>query len=91
MQDGNELDALNAKVEIMEAQIAEARDSYAQLQSFWNAANDAFGLTLERVHSLEEALRSILEIGKRDMTNPKYDSYFETAEQLLNPPSGEAT
>ena len=29
--------------------------------------------------ALLEALRAILEIGKRDMSNPKYDGYFESA------------
>lgn len=28
---------------------------------------------------LLEALRGIIEIGKRDMSNPKYDGYFESA------------
>lgn len=32
---------------------------------------------------LREALQGILEIGKRDMTNPKYDAYFEQAQQAL--------
>ncbi len=32
---------------------------------------------------LVEALSSILEIGKRDMSNPKYDGYFENAKQTL--------
>jgi hypothetical protein len=37
----------------------------------------------ERVRVLEEALRGILEIGKRDMSNPKYDGYFEEARAAL--------
>lgn len=32
---------------------------------------------------LFEALRGILEIGKRDMSNPKYDGYFEEAKKAL--------
>jgi len=32
---------------------------------------------------LKAALRDIIEIGKRDMTNPKYDSYFERAKDAL--------
>lgn len=31
---------------------------------------------------LREALMGILEIGKRDMTNPKYDGYFEYAAEV---------
>ena len=34
---------------------------------------------------LREALQGILDIGKRDMTNPKYDGYFEAAEAALAP------
>src|SRR5208283_4636260 len=29
------------------------------------------------------ALKGILEIGKRDMRNPKYDGYFETAKAAI--------
>jgi hypothetical protein len=32
---------------------------------------------------LENALRGIIEIGKRDMTNPKYDGYFAEAREVL--------
>ncbi len=32
---------------------------------------------------LLEALRNILEIGKRDTSNPKYDGYFEAARAVL--------
>ena len=32
---------------------------------------------------LVEALQGILDIGKRDMSNPKYDGYFETARAAL--------
>lgn len=35
------------------------------------------------IDMLREALQGILEIGKRDMTNPKYDGYFEQAQQAL--------
>lgn len=30
-----------------------------------------------------EALRNILEIGKRDMSNPKYDGYFDAARSAV--------
>ena len=30
-----------------------------------------------------EALKGILEIGKRDMSNPKYDGYFEAAKEAI--------
>lgn len=32
---------------------------------------------------LVEALQQIVDIGKRDLTNPKYDGYFETAIAVL--------
>lgn len=32
---------------------------------------------------LLEALRGIIEIGKRDMSNPKYDTYFQAAQEAL--------
>ncbi len=32
---------------------------------------------------MREALKGILEIGKRDMSNPKYDGYFEAAQAAL--------
>lgn len=36
-----------------------------------------------RIKELEVALRGIIEIGKRDISNPKYDSYFEEALVVL--------
>lgn len=33
----------------------------------------------EQRDELRAALLGILEIGKRDMTNPKYDGYFDSA------------
>ena len=33
---------------------------------------------------LLEALQGIIEIGKRDMSNPKYDIYFEEAQQAIS-------
>lgn len=35
------------------------------------------------IGELKSALRSIIEIGKRDMSNPKYDGYFEHAKKIL--------
>jgi hypothetical protein len=34
-------------------------------------------------HQVFEALVNIIEIGKRDMTNPKYDSYFQEAKEVI--------
>jgi hypothetical protein len=33
-------------------------------------------------------LRGILEIGKRDLSNPKYDGYFDTARQAIQKAEG---
>ena len=38
---------------------------------------------LRDVERLREALSGILGIGKRDMTNPKYDGYFDDAKEAL--------
>lgn len=32
---------------------------------------------------IESALRAIIELGKRDLTNPKYDDYFDSAKEIL--------
>ena len=32
---------------------------------------------------LVEALEGIIQIGKRDLSNPKYDGYFEEAKQAI--------
>ena len=34
------------------------------------------------------ALRGILDIGKRDLTNPKYDGYFESARRAVQKATG---
>jgi hypothetical protein len=39
-----------------------------------------------RETSLREALQGILDIGKRDMSNPKYDRYFEAAREAMKEP-----
>jgi hypothetical protein len=42
------------------------------------------------IRQLREALQGIIDIGKRDMTNSKYDGYFETARTVLAELSKEA-
>ena len=37
----------------------------------------------ERAKVMENALRGIIEIGKRDLSNSKYDIYFVTAKEIL--------
>jgi hypothetical protein len=38
---------------------------------------------------LLEALQGIIDIGKRDLTNPKYDGYFESARAAIAKAKGE--
>lgn len=40
---------------------------------------------------LLEALTGIIEIGKRDMRNPKYDGYFEFSKEVIAKAKAEAT
>lgn len=47
-------------------------------------------MTNEREKRLAEALQGILDIGKRDMTNPKYDGFFQSAREALALPAAEA-
>ena len=37
----------------------------------------------EAADKLAEALQGIIDIGKRDLTNPKYDGYFTSAKEAL--------
>ena len=49
------------------------------------AANRACNLYTwkQQATALREALAGIVEIGKRDTSNPKYDGYFEAAADVL--------
>jgi len=39
---------------------------------------------LEKQHNeLRDALQGIIDIGKRDTTNPKYGCYYRTAKEML--------
>jgi hypothetical protein len=37
----------------------------------------------ERVENIRQALQAIIDIGKRDLRNAKYDGYFESARKAL--------
>ncbi len=45
---------------------------------------------MEEVNGVVKALDGILEIGKRNMENPKYDGYFRTAKEELAKFRGES-
>ena len=40
-------------------------------------------LLIDKLEKVTNALQGILEIGKRDMSNPKYDGYFQTAKDAV--------
>lgn len=76
-------------VEALDMRIFDLSDKELTAEFYHNAANIARQME-ERwkeanieIATLREALQGILEIGKRDMTNPKYDGYFEQAQQAL--------
>ena len=72
------LDERNKQIEQQAQQIAALKSEL----SHWSWVR--FKQLEEENATLREALQGILEIGKRDMTNPKYDGYFEQAQQALN-------
>lgn len=55
------------------------------LTSVTNGFRNGFkaALDLPEVKALESTLRRIMEIGKRDMSNIKYDTYFDEAKEAL--------
>ena len=57
----------------------------ADLENATQAVLDHVQTLRDERDRLREALQGILDIGKRDMTNPKYDGYFEAAEAALAP------
>src|SRR5208283_5702605 len=63
------------------------RDLLKDCREFLAAPSEPTDKRLSREEKLEQALRGIMEIGKRDMSNPKYDGYFDTAREALAAPS----
>ena len=71
---------------IIEWLTQERKETIALINATIAKVEDAETLNEElqqQVRDLREALGGIIEIGKRDMTNPKYDSYFEKAHAAL--------
>ena len=52
-------------------------------RDLWKQIREERAAALRDVERLREALSGILGIGKRDMTNPKYDGYFDDAKEAL--------
>ncbi len=65
-------------------------DAKANAEFICTAVNSFDKLTAKN-EELENALRGIIEIGKRDMSNPKYDGYFEEAKEVLSKLSNPST
>src|SRR5208337_1126836 len=63
------------------------QDLLKDCREFLAAPSEPTDKRLSREEKLEQALRGIMEIGKRDMSNPKYDGYFDTAREALAAPS----
>ena len=70
-----------------------AREGIAQIYGFdkpTREANAAYIVLAVNSHQeLLEALKGILEIGKRDMSNSKYDGYFEAAKLAIAKAQGD--
>jgi len=72
---------------------AEQRAEIKRLRAQLADSLDEMGELLKRladreasVRKMREALQGIINIGKRDMSNPKYDGYFESARAALAAP-----
>lgn len=64
----------------------EYNDEVASVEVGWSfarAIKDNDAKQRAEIERLQEVLRGIIEIGKRDLTNPKYDGYFEAAREVL--------
>ena len=64
---------INAMVRPESTWLKEEVSETVKTDTTWNVAYE----------SVKTALANILEIGKRDMSNPKYDSYFDEARAAL--------
>jgi len=66
-----------------------APDNLQEATEEFGEVNLANARLIAAAPELYEALQGILEIGKRDMSNPKYDGYFNTAKEALAKARGE--
>lgn len=74
----------NEAREIAVAWVDNLRDEGGiMIQQKHKLASDIMNYAKNENKELREALEGIVDIGKRDMSNPKYDPYFETAYKIL--------
>lgn len=52
---------------------------------FLKIAEFSYHLALPRIKELEQALEGLLSLGRKDLSNPKYDAYFDAGSQALTP------
>lgn len=93
----NELDPAQRRIEFLERELYsrnmahdERKKERDELKRKGEELCGAYGNALIKIHDIEKqrdeilsALSGLIEIGKRDMTNPKYDGYFETARAVI--------
>lgn len=72
---------LRADVKLMQQENLAGRQEIERLRA--ELDHWTYELFKHRESMLRKALQGILDIGKRDMTSPKYDGYFEAARQAL--------
>jgi hypothetical protein len=66
-----------------------ADDGYVATVGTGYADSGANARLIAAAPELLEALKGILEIGKRDTTNPKYDGYYRTAREAIAKAEGD--
>lgn len=85
-------EAMRARAEAAEAKVASLEALAKDHEDDWKRIQDA-ERKLDQLRRDNEGLMSalvgLLEIGKRDLTNPKYDSYFDAAREALEKFGGE--
>ena len=81
----------NSKLEFVEKDIGGSRMTIAtcfQQGAMRDGERAANARLIAAAPDLLAALAGIIEIGKRDLTNPKYDAYFEEARAALRKARG---
>jgi hypothetical protein len=80
-QDSNSVGLITADIDGMEVCFVDAKDRTP-------AENEANARLISSAPEMLEALQGILDIGKRDLTNPKYDGFFASAEAAIQKAKG---